>query len=107
MENAMAVVAPSLWPETGPLVVAEAMANGVPAIVSSRAGAAGRVRHGVNGFVVEPEAGAIATAIAALRKASTAEELGAHAYADFWADPPSRAAHAIKLIAIYRDAVRQ
>jgi glycosyltransferase involved in cell wall biosynthesis len=45
-----AVVAPSRWYETGPLTVYEALASGLPAIVSSRAGAAEKVAHGETGW---------------------------------------------------------
>jgi glycosyltransferase involved in cell wall biosynthesis len=49
-----AVVIPSLWRETGPMVWMEAMAAGVP-VVASRVGAlAHRVRHGVDGLLFAP-----------------------------------------------------
>ena len=100
--DALAVVAPSRWPETGPLVVAEAMAAGVPVIVSDRAGAAGRMRDGETGFVVPPEAAAIARAATALADPETASRIGIAAYRDFWGAPPSLAAHASQLEAIYQ-----
>ena len=99
--EAACIVAPSLWPETGPLVVAEAMARGVPAIVSARAGAASRIVDGRNGFVVEPEVEAITQAISQLRAPGAAVRLGQAAYASFWADPPSLATHARKLTDLY------
>ncbi len=102
--DALAVVAPSRWPETGPLVVAEAMAAGVPVIVSDRAGAAGRVRDGETGFVVPPETTAIARAATALADPETGNRIGSAAYRDFWAAPPSLAAHASQLEAIYHAA---
>jgi len=43
---------PSLWLETGPLVVLEAFAAGVPVLGSDRGGIAELVRHGVNGWLV-------------------------------------------------------
>ena len=49
-----AVVVPSQWFETGPLVVLEAFAAGVPVVGSAIGGLADKIRHGVNGLLVEP-----------------------------------------------------
>jgi glycosyltransferase involved in cell wall biosynthesis len=45
---------PSQWLETGPMVVLEAFAAGVPIIGSNLGGIAELVRHEVNGILVEP-----------------------------------------------------
>ncbi len=45
---------PSRWLETGPLVVLEAFAAGIPVIGSNLGGIAELVEHGVNGLLVEP-----------------------------------------------------
>lgn len=45
---------PSQWLETGPMVVLEAFAAGIPAIGSNLGGIAERVEHEVNGLLVEP-----------------------------------------------------
>ncbi|KYC36862.1 glycosyl transferase group 1 [Scytonema hofmannii PCC 7110] len=45
---------PSQWLETGPLVVLEAFAAGIPVIGSNLGGIAELVQHGVNGILVEP-----------------------------------------------------
>jgi glycosyltransferase involved in cell wall biosynthesis len=49
-----AVVVPSQWLETGPLVVLEAFAAGVPVIGSDLGGIAEKVRDGVDGVLVRP-----------------------------------------------------
>ncbi len=49
-----AVVVPSQLLETGPLVVLEAFAAGVPVIGSALGGIAEKVRHGVDGWLVRP-----------------------------------------------------
>ena len=49
-----ALLVPSLFPETGPLVVLEALAAGVPVIGSRRGGIAERVTEGLTGFLVAP-----------------------------------------------------
>ena len=53
MRQCTAVILPSIYVEAFGLVVAEALALGVPAIVTNRAGAAAMIEHGVNGFVVD------------------------------------------------------
>jgi glycosyltransferase involved in cell wall biosynthesis len=98
-----AVVAPSLWYETGPLTVYEAAAQGVASIASERCGAAERVKHGVGGFVVAPEVEALASAMRRLLEGGVAQRLGMGAYGTYWTDPPTPAAHAEKLISLYRE----
>jgi glycosyltransferase involved in cell wall biosynthesis len=48
------VAVPSQWMETGPLVVLEAFAAGVPVIGSALGGIADKVADGVNGILVRP-----------------------------------------------------
>lgn len=97
-----AVAAPSLWDETGPLTVYEALAAGVPAIASNRSGAAEKIAHGETGFVVEPEVGALAGAFGALADAEVARRMGRAAHERYWKAPLSPAAHAGNLAALYR-----
>ena len=59
---------PSQWMETGPMVVLEAFAVGVPVIGSSLGGIAELVTHGVNGLLVEPRS--MAAWVSVLRKVS-------------------------------------
>jgi glycosyltransferase involved in cell wall biosynthesis len=98
-----AVLAPSLWYETGPLTVYEAAAAGVAAIASDRCGAAERVKHGATGFVVAPSAELLASAMRRLMEGGTAQRLGMEAYGAYWADPPTPAAHARRLISLYEE----
>ena len=61
------VLVPSLWMETGPLVVLEAFAAGTPVLGSDRGGIAELVRSGVDGLLLPPgDAGAWAKALAQL-----------------------------------------
>jgi len=99
--EALALAAPSLWPETGPLVVAEAMAHGVPVVVSARAGAAERIEHGRNGYVVDPTPEGVAQALSDLQAPEKAAAVGAAAYHSYWANPPSIAAHVRRLVEVY------
>lgn len=95
------VVAPSRWYETGPLTVYEAMAAGLPTIVSNRAGAAEKVVHGETGWVVEPDIGAVAQGLRALAEPGRAQALGREAHRRFWAAPPSPSVHATRLLEVY------
>lgn len=97
-----AVVAPSRWYETGPLTVYEALAAGVPAIASSRCGAAEKVDHGRTGLVVEPEVESLADAFRALARDDVAGGMGTAAFERYWAAPLDPATHARRLVEVYR-----
>ena len=49
-----ALVIPSIWPETGPMVWMEAVSAGLPVIASAVGALPGRVRHGEDGLLVPP-----------------------------------------------------
>lgn len=94
LRAARCVVAPSLWYETGPLTVIEAMAQGVPAVLSQRTGAAGRVRNGVDGVLLSSlDVGALTEALVALQDDALVRRLGLSAYEAYWADPSTLARH--------------
>jgi glycosyltransferase involved in cell wall biosynthesis len=95
-----ALVAPSLWPETGPLTVYEASAVGLASIVSNRCGACERVGKS-SGFVIEPTVEEIARAFERLRDDDVAGRMGRAAYLEYWEDPPTPAAHARRSLEIY------
>ena len=96
-----AVVAPSLWYETGPLTVYEALAAGLPAVVSDRAGAAEKVVSGETGLVVEPQVEALASAFGRLGDIATVRRFGRAAYDRYWEAPLSAERHAAALIGLY------
>lgn len=105
LRAARCLVAPSLWYETGPLTVGEAMAQGVPAIVPRTIGAAGRVRDGIDGLVlpaVAPEP--LAEALTFLRDDAFAARLGRAAYEAYWAEPPTLRRHVEALLNGYGSA---
>jgi glycosyltransferase involved in cell wall biosynthesis len=103
MRRARALVFPSTWFETGGLVVLEALAQGIPVIVSRTTGAADFIEHGSNGLLIEPgNWKALRTAMMTLNDPETAGRMGREAYARYWANPLSLQAHTSRLIEVYR-----
>lgn len=102
--GARLIVVPSIWSETFGLVAAEAMAHGVPVVVSDIGALPGTVGHGAGGVIVPP--GDAAALAATLRRLwdDTAElrRLGAAARA--WVlREYSESAHFERLLAVYRE----
>ena len=103
LSTARALVFPSVWYETSGLVVAEALARGVPAIVSSATAGRDLIRDGVNGLLCEP--GSLEALVASLQRLQDDDRaalMGENAFALYWANPLSVAAHLDQLLAAYR-----
>ena len=103
MREARAVVLPSVHLEAFGLVVAEALALGVPVVVSDRAGAASLVEHGVNGFAVNmacPEQ--MLASCAYLMDPHQASAMSRNAYIRYWRSPLTTQVYTAGLLAIYR-----
>lgn len=60
LSGALALLVPVVWPEPFGLVLIEAMACGAPVIAFNRGAVPEVVQHGVTGFIVEDEEGAVA-----------------------------------------------
>lgn len=103
LRRARVLVLPSLWYETQGLVVAEAAAMGVPAIVPSTSGARDWVDDGVHGlWFTSGDAADLARRIACLRDdPALAARLGRAAYDRFWDAPPTLARHVASLERVY------
>jgi len=102
LDQARCLVFPSQWYETFGLVVSEAAARGVPAIVSDVSAAAERIRDGITGFVFRSgDAAALAGCLAASNDTSRLANMGRNAYEAFWAAPPNRDNHVTRLLEIY------
>jgi glycosyltransferase involved in cell wall biosynthesis len=103
LSGARALVFPSAWYETSGLVVAEALARGVPAIVSRTTAARDLIRDGVNGLLCDP--GSFDSLVASLRRLRDDEyaaAMGERAFAMYWADPLSLSVHVDRLLSAYR-----
>lgn len=104
LAQARGLVMPSLWDETSGLVAVEALARGVPAIVSRNTGAAELVERTGGGVVVA--GGAVAElreAMLRLADGRQAAPLGASAYAGYWRDPSTPERHLDALERLYRE----
>ncbi|MBV9249582.1 MAG: glycosyltransferase [Acetobacteraceae bacterium] len=98
------LVFPSRWYEAFGLVVAEAAARGVPAIVSDISAAAERVEEGVTGWIYQSgDLGQLVDRMRAVRDDATVRAAGLATYNCFWASPPNRRSHVRELQGIYNE----
>jgi glycosyltransferase involved in cell wall biosynthesis len=105
LRGARAVVVPSLWYETLGLVVLEAAALGIPAIVPAGTAAADLVRPDETGLVfARGDARALAERLRAFRDDALVERMSRATYATYWATPRTMDAHVAGLLATYDDA---
>jgi glycosyltransferase involved in cell wall biosynthesis len=72
-QNYDLLAVPSVWMETGPLVVYEAFAAGIPVLASDLGGLKELIRHGVDGYLVRP--GSVSSWREALRLLATDRNL--------------------------------
>lgn len=102
IERARCLVFPSLWYETFGLVVAEAAACGVPAIVSDISAAAERTIDGRNGWVFRSgDLDSLIHCLERTRDTNAVRAAGAAAYNEYWARPSDPGRHTQELLAIY------
>ncbi len=106
LEQARCLVFPSLWYETYGLVVTEAAARGIPAIVTSLSAASERITDGVNGWhVIAGDVEGLAEALQRVMDNTEVQRAGQAAYEHFWASPPTRERHTAALVEIYRQVL--
>jgi len=107
MRHAVALVAPSNWYETFGLVVVEAFANGLPAIVSRGGAMEEIVEDGVTGLLVAPgDAAGLAAKMAwAAARPEAMAEMGRNARHTYEARYTPERNYAM-LMKIYEDAIR-
>lgn len=108
VRGARALVFPPLWYETLGLVVVEAAAEGVPAIVSNGCAATDYVRDGVNGLhFTHGSVDSLSWTLAeCARDAALAARLGRAAYDWYWRQPWTSERHVTELLRIYREVGR-
>ena len=102
LRRARVLLFPSRWYETYGLVVSEAAALGVPAIVSDVSAAAERVEDGVTGWRFRSgDADDLLRCVAAAGNDGAVAAAGRAAHARFWANPPTSERHVAGLRSIY------
>ncbi|HWM60530.1 MAG TPA: acyltransferase family protein [Rhizomicrobium sp.] len=105
--RARCLVFPSLWYETFGLVVDEAAARGVPAIVSDISAAAERVKDTVTGWVFRSgDADDLARCLILTRDDGRLQAVGDAAYRSFWRDASTEELHTRDLMRIYRQVMQ-
>ena len=96
------LVFPSLWYETQGLVVLEAAAKGVPAIVSDGCAARDLIVHGETGLLFRNgDVADLCQKIMMLKDPKLAEYLGRQAYERYWANPYTIDYHIKGLESVY------
>lgn len=106
IRSARALVFPSLWYETLGLSAIEAMANGVPVIVSDRCAASEFVENEYSGLHFQNgSAESLAQQLQRLRDDHLARRLGRHAYNWYWRDPWSLDAHVNQIAQVYQETL--
>ena len=100
---ARAIVMPSLWYETHGLVISEAAASGVPAIVSDRCAAREVVQDGQTGlWFAGGNINDLGSKIMAISKSGVAGKFGATAFRRYWTNPMTIERHVLQLESIYK-----
>jgi len=104
LKRARVLVFPSLWCEVQGLVVLEAAALGIPAIVPDTAATREMVNDGFTGLWFKGgDEDDLLKKMAALQDADTAKRLGRAAYDTYWANPSTVQAHIERLDGCYQD----
>ena len=107
LDDARCLVFPSLWYETFGLVVDEAAARGIPAIVSDVTAPSERVVDGEDGWLFRSgDRAALAAALGRVRDDATVARAGRLAYAHYWQRHVSARDHAAALRSLY-DSILQ
>lgn len=102
LAKARCLIFPSRWYETYGLVVSEAAARGVPAIVSDVSAAAERVTDSVTGWIFRSgDQSDLVRCMSILRDDGVVSAVGDAAYRQFWSSPPDRQRHTDALLSIY------
>jgi len=107
LRNSRALVLPSVWYETQGMVVLEAAAQGVPAIVPDTCAAREFVMDGETGLWFRGgDFNDFSEKVASLEDDSFVGALGKGAYDNYWANPPTLEKHTNELIEVYESVLK-
>jgi glycosyltransferase involved in cell wall biosynthesis len=108
LRSARCLVLPSLWYEAQPMVVAEAAAIGVPAIVSDQCAGSEMVENGVTGLWFRSGDWLdLKSKMAQLQDPEVALKMGSAAYSRHWNDPFTLQKHLDSLELCYRSILER
>lgn len=108
LAGSRALVLPSRWYEGQPLVVQEALALGIPVIVSDRTGSTELVQDSENGFLFKcGSAQDLKEKIKRLLDDELVRSMSAKAYEGYWSAPPTAESHARELKLLYREILER
>ncbi len=103
LKRSRALVLPSICYETQGLVVLEAAALGIPAVIPDTSAARGMVEDGVTGLWFKgSDKDDLKRVLLRLSDNSLVSAMGKNAYERFWSAPPTLDKHADRLDQIYR-----
>jgi glycosyltransferase involved in cell wall biosynthesis len=107
LRTARALVLPSLWYETQGMVVLEAAAMGIPAIVPDTCAARDLVEDGHSGLWFKGgDAKSLRAVMQRLMVTPVTQAMGHSAYEQYWQDPPTINEHILKLEHAYLETLR-
>jgi glycosyltransferase involved in cell wall biosynthesis len=102
LRTARALVFPSRWAEASPLAVQEALALGIPVVVSDACAGREAITDGETGFLFPSgNADALARILTKLEDDDLVTKMGHQAYERYWADPFTLDKHVSQLEAAY------
>lgn len=99
--SSRALVFTPIWPETYGMVVYEAAARGLPAIVADDCAPAEWVSQHDAGIVIGKAPGDLEAAIRKLESSDAVRTLGSNAFRAFWSEDRTLAAHVAKIEKVY------
>ncbi len=106
LKTARALVLPSLWYETQGMVVLEAAALGVPAIVPDTSAARDLVQDGHSGlWFTGGDVNSLRDAMMRLMATEVAQGMGRAAYTQYWHNPPTLEQHLVLLEHAYLETL--
>jgi glycosyltransferase involved in cell wall biosynthesis len=102
LRRARALVFPSLWYEAQPLIILEALAQGIPCVVSDTSAAREMITPGRTGFLFRTgDVADLRDKLRKLRDNELVDRLSRNAYEEYWKSPCTLESHLDGLTGVY------